>query len=739
MQILSLSLLSPSPDESWSIYEGLHPDLRPAVPDDVFTTLLTHQLGAKGTFPRVLQLLELGRDCYMRPSALSQSTQNRLVLALLRRLQLSKWNGPDADILDWLWPTYLEQSRTMANIPLEVRHKWLNYMLHRHREDVPRVHAAVKKMVEEAGGEGLGQACARVLTMCRNHDPDVQRSALRLATWCIARDVKIHDSAIRTLFARLKADLERIGEDGVAGVRLTTEALIAELINSEAYDQAQRLRLVLDTFVSNARPTRQKASELARDPMATMPKVHRTAQKILSKSNVEEADLDAVVDLCLRALKFQEADHEALFRIATRRLTKGEADPRHIIRLGNAVLDAGIPGTDAMTPQLVTRMLYAVINVIPQNDEAYGVAQRLYPFARSPDLESPQRWPDVFHYRWFTFFNTALKHGHIDFASRLYADFQADAQVVPRSTQLAFIRKIAQTPSHSRPVLLDRHIKDYLWDPEAPTEALVVQLCLGLSKTPDDAAYAIYLSRRVEPYTPLPLSVIKPLAVALASSDKYQRRVDAVKLLRELPVSEKIIGAYNAVLNALSKGAREHGFEHLVLVHQDMTARNIVSDANTASILIKACLAQKQLDMAVKIFDAAIDGGYIITPTAVSGIMTRLALSGLVDEAYKVHSRWTALVSSTETELVGKDVVFGALLLVDIKAGRELDLPAVVCSRGDGQQYHNWEPSRKYLQFLKQAQREQRGEGSPAVAASEQSIENEESLKVESQADVSSR
>jgi hypothetical protein len=720
--------LSPSADESWDIYEGLHPDMRELIPDDVFISLLAHQLGRKARFPRVLDLLKVGRRCNMNTRAFSVTTLEIIIASLLRRLEPKKYDDKCAAVLDWLWPAYVElNGNSFAGMSFNIRRRWLSYMALRHKNDCETVYAALEDVVEQGGASGMAPTCSLVVLMYRGNDPYLHRTSLRLATWCLARDIEIGEGDLRTLLSRLGATLDKRGERGVDGVSSAVNGLIHELVAGEAHDPAQQLRVVLDWFLASQRSAAQKAEDLATDPTATMPKVHRAAEQLLKRKELNDADLAAVVNLCLRALKFNDADYEALLRITTKRLSQRETSPTHIVRLAEGIIASGLLTTDVLSPQLVSRIFNAVADAVGQDDgSAYTLAFRIYPVARATTGEGSQfEWQQTSIDRWLGLFKRAIASEHFHFASRLYADLQADGLKVPQPAQLLFIRKIASMQSASRHILLDRHVKDYLWDPEAPKEPLFLALSSGLSNSPDDAAMAIKLCDRIQPNAALPPAAIASLVTPLLTSARESFRKKGVALLARLPDSEDARPAYHAALAALRRDVSHNGTETLLQVYGLMAQRGIAPTGETASLIIGAFITADDLEVAKVVFDAATAAQHALHPAEVSRLMIKLAQNDRTTEAYAVESAWRSLSSSPEGAVQDSNndnsigMIFGARLFADIKQGREVDLGVFVNSAGQLVEHAGWNPSRPFFRWLETElfeHRKERGGGTEFVS-----------------------
>ncbi|KAL1408535.1 hypothetical protein Q8F55_005347 [Vanrija albida] len=729
LQILSLALLSSNADESWDIYQALHPDLRPAIPDDVFVSLVTCQIQGSGNrLPRLVELLGLARSCDMNPAGFGTNTLERGLVYALRYLQ----NGsslPDGlshsdtlAVIDWLWDGLITVvgDRGVRDLSLDLRRRIVRLGVYRHehhQSPLSPVRRLLEYLVDNGGAKGMRNTAVRVILAYTGNSPEEHKASLRLAAWSITREVDISPVFFRTLIDRLRASHARRGDDGLKMATEAVEELLVELRQGRAHEPAAVLHQALVTIQKNHRSPLERASDTAMDPQATMPEIHRAAQRVLAQPATSEPDLKAAVQLCIRSLPLlPDADNEALLKITVRQLAQPPLNPALIIRFTQAIIDSTAASNQSIPPPILNRVFNLVAGIVHSDDDAYRLARHIYPIARATSPR--QKWNRTTAELWRALFTVSLRHGHITFASRLYDDFVADGQPVFRKSALDFIRHIAQSSSKSRWVLLDRHIKDYLWYHPTMTEDLVVAVAEGLGvKGAADVAVGVRICRRIQPA--LPAAAVTPLVYRLARSSKPEHRDLAFELLSELPHSPESTDAYNLALSALADKTKEVGLDLVLRVYQDMIGKGLTSSAATVSPLIRALLSSDKLDYALSVFDAAVENGHAARSADVGRLMIHLALAARTNEAEAVELKWRSLFPD---EPAYDKAVYGASLVVDILAGGEPDL-TVFSENAEGRQLlpllakgRAYRPTRPFYSWLTTLQRD-RGAGSETAEA----------------------
>lgn len=726
MHLLSLAISSDSPEQSWEIYKGLHPDTLRDVPDDIFSALLSHQLqadeGVKAE--RLEELLALAAQCDMDATVLGRSlVQMTLGSALSTaarhiRSPAGVKRFIDYKTIDWLWASLKTLVRNdLSQIPLDIRREWLAVSAYRHRNNIPLAHRKLKEVIELGGGAGTDEQASRIISMAKHKSIDLIESSLRLAAWCVARNVNLRPLLISRTIGFLRQAWKAQGEDGAQRSQAYALALAAELREGGAEAAAATFEGVVQGIVGKMMPVDGRVQMLADTSTSSADDVYKVAAGILRKDSSGSAELEALVNLC-RIMLGKEGNAEPLLRRTVKQLAS--RPPEHddlVFTLSDSVWSFCRSGGH-LSPQLLTR-LFELILACPASDDAHRSAYRLYPLVRAAEPPEQHRWLHSTASAWNKLFAAAVSRGQIFFASRLYADFQTDGLTVPKQQLLRLIERIAATENVSRAILLDRHVKDYLWD-EAPPGELITAVVRGMSSTgARSAVEALRLAKRISP-NDLPFEAIEAALPVLAASSQRNRRALAFALLKELPTDQAKRG-YESVLAALVKNPRAAGLEPVLAVVHDMFARGIPAAGKTSSLIASALLKNGELNAALAVFRAALSREIALSSGAVGQLMVNLAEAGRCNDAYEVESAWRALVK--EHDSLFDKAVRGARLFVDIKAGRNVDLDVYAAADGETKAHDGYRPNKHFYAFLKRAQAGDTGEapdseaGAPEIVA----------------------
>ncbi|BEJ17341.1 hypothetical protein CspHIS471_0607420 [Cutaneotrichosporon sp. HIS471] len=707
MQILSLALLSPGPDESWRIYEALHPDLRSAIPDDIFSSLMARQLGADKSLKRerLADLANLAHVCGMDPAHLGlQSIKDILKAMFALEPADAAWEG-HYDTLDWLWAALFELiSHDFRRIPLRMKQDWLDVTNYRFRSDLVRTHAALEHLVEHKGGVGITKAASRILLRSRSADAATIAVSLRLAAWCLARGVTVEEETLMRILSRLKARYDADDADGRQRARAAAEGLIAELRDGDAHKAAVPIVLALKHFEEVNRTTLERSTAVAEDPDATIERLYFTVQKLVGDSP-GDAELEQALKLCNRALRM-DAHLEPILVAA---LNGVREHPRYTLKFAEMCFQTNV-FRDPLSHGFKNKFLNAVLDCLP-SETAHDIAVRLYPLARTADEAQRYTWTHATARQWHTLFAATVKQGQLHFASRLYTDMQADGLRVPQRAQISLIKLIASRPSDSRAVLLDRHVKDYLWNETQPVEPLMAAIGQGFGSTgtAEDAAKAVHLllsllgPAHATTRISIPARAVEPLMAPLFRSSKADLRALGRQILERLPPAHAG-KAYTLALSALVKNIRAAGLQQVLTLYHRMDATGVPATSEIGSLLIMAVLKEGHIGSALAIFRLVTEQVGPIKSAALGRLMVSLALAGRTSEAYAIEQEWRALFPKGVDYDKG---VYGARLVVDLKAGRQVDT-SVFANFKEGnmllKKHHGYKPTRSFFNFLESLQ-----------------------------------
>lgn len=701
LQILSLALLGKDADESWGIYEALFPDLRQAIPDDVFVSLIAHQARGKVSdtaSSRLMELVTVARSCGMDPLRLKTTVLLSVIKAVVHQAPYSDyWTAEAYDSLDWLWNSLVARDDGMLKrSSLQLRQNWLAVMSFRYQADLAKAQGALEELVENGGGHEITKVAATViLAQSKKVDEQGLRESLRLAAWCLARDVPIQRQTVSLLLTRLRRRVVAEGGDGRGSARKAAQDLIHQLEEGGAVEPARKFQQSLDHFLVTSRSRRERAEDTLHDVNATAPMLRKAADKLLAGEQPPHEDLDLVVKLCNRTLQVSDYEYDDILRVAVRHIRH---HPDLAVALVRDALHANVFRRQPVSSRSKWVLLESLISAIA-NPNAYTTARQLYGHARV-EKNTWKACPAL----WRRFFDSAVKHGNVWFASRLYADFQADGLVVPRACMLGFIHLVASRPSRSRSILLERYIKDYMYDDEHPTKDLILAVTQGLVKTGSyDAESAVYIAKRLD--KTLPVEAVELVMRPLAASPKQAHRQLALALLQEVPPADAS-RSYALAITGLFHCSRDQvSLVDVLAVFHNMIKRDVPVTVEVASVMVAVLVQSGRLDSALSVFNAAADAHKAIKSSAMGRLMVNLALADRCDEAYAAESRWRGLFPDGVDYDKG---VRGARLVVDVKAGLEVDLSAYEGAEADVQDVDvdGYQPNKPFLRFIKRIQLE---------------------------------
>ncbi|WVW84749.1 hypothetical protein I302_106784 [Kwoniella bestiolae CBS 10118] len=748
MEILSLSLYS-TPDESWTVYTSLHPSLRQYIPDATFKSLISHQIDhtaqQKG-WSRIKTLLKLAKKCGMSLGEIDQKDLIRIIRLGLRRFRaeydVSRYTeGEEEEIhklVRVLWTT-LESKIPLRSFPHELKRGWLG--LHYRRLQSTRRNTGQKnkgemtsQMIEieemvldmvrkKSVTTSLGYYIGEILVMSSGSSSEGLKQSLRNITWCIEQGVDIKMTHLHKVMRKLSK-----AEDGDG-----LEELVPSILTSLNIDPISRtsriLYQALDSATRRARTRVQKALEILENgEMNVGGLVGRGISVARSSQDDVVVRLDAAIRLLGLALQHKEGDCTALISSLTiglynaKRTSPSYSTPQEIdkliIRYTKLLHESQI--TSQLPSESIIPLFRLILACLPSS-EGYILSRKIYQYARSAN--PPFRWSIKNLFLWQKLFRHSLTspNHHLHFASRLYSDLMADGMAIRKPDMLLFIRSIGMKSSPSRAILLERHIKDYLWSENygRSLAPLVLALTQGLSTGGiQDTDLALNLNERILQGNPIPSEVIEIIVSNLSRSVKSQDRIKVLHLLQQVNGEDvRAIKIYNTVLSNLifasskrndrqeegeSRLNHEETLGYAIHLYKEMISKSIKPNNRVVSNMIRILIDSDHLESALAVFDASVrsssssssssSSGFRIKSNVVGRLMINLAMTDRVDEAYRVEASWREVNGESEGRVWDKGAV-GARMLVDIKSGREVDVEDVMRRTG-------WRGKKGFLTFL---------------------------------------
>ncbi|WWC96162.1 hypothetical protein V866_003029 [Kwoniella sp. B9012] len=753
MEILALSLYSSTADESWTIYTSLHPSLRQYIPDETFKSLIGHQVDhpeQQKAWSRVRTLLRLAKKCRMSLSEIEQKDLIRIIRLGLRRYRTeydrSKEGESEEDdiykLVKRLWTT-LESKIRLDQFPHELKRGWLG--LHSRRvqklgkkgratkEEISDQIIDIDEMVMDMVKKGaintsLGHYIGEILISSSGNTLGGLERSFKNLTLCIAQGVDIKHAHLHKIVRKLDVVWSK------GGNALNLEHFIPSMLESLDIDPISNtsriLYSALDTSTRRARTRVQKALDLLENHQSS---VGGLIGRGISVSKSTQGDilfrLDTAIRLLELALQQKEGDCGALISSLTIALHHAKRSTPHssssiqeidklIIRYVRSLHESQV--IPQLSSESIIPLFKLILSVLPSL-EAYILSRKIYQHSRSTtplfkwSLKNLYLWQKLFRY------SLTSPNLHLHFASRLYTDLLADGLSIRKPDMLLLIRSIGMKSSPSRAVLLERHIKDYLWSGSYghSLSPLVLALTQGLTHGGiQDTDLALNLTERLLQDQPIPLQVLEILVYNLSRSTRSQDRIRVFQLLQQVNgKEEKAIRIYNIVLSNLIKSSSSHervsndGEEgnarlshqetlgYAIYLYKEMISKGIKPNNRIVSNMIRVLLDSGHLDSALEVFKASIDSsstqdrtGFRIKSNVVGRLMVNLVMANRTTEANQVESSWRKINEKSEGKVWDKGVI-GARILIDIKDGKEVDMDQVMRQTG-------WKGKKGFLNFL---------------------------------------
>jgi hypothetical protein len=617
-------------------------------------------------------------------------------------------------------------------VPLDLRKGYLQFRIKRlgtrpsqRKEvkvsDVEEASQALRDVVDKFGIEGLGREAGQIVSLYQGSDIATHTKSLELAAWCAERGKALPDDTmvvmLRMIHVSEEEGLDSINklESIVGGLPLSPTG--AEFLDGLLADVRFRLR----------RPAQKVIDAIAKqDPV---PVVTRTTLDMLATTN-PNADLAIALD-ALDHLLDRKAEVEMIVGGIMKRIT-----PRHdtapVIRLTRLLLEHDV--LPNLRDSTIHFLFQAVLQRIP-NEETYILARKLYPIARSRSF----RWHT--HSLWQSVYNHALHRTRrqLHFASRLFADAQADGLQPNKDDYRTIIRAVGMSRSASRSILLERYITGFL-ELGLSVEPFVLALVQGLtsSNNANDASLALEMSRRILPDRPIPTQAAELMISKLSNSPKITHLRQAIYLLDSSPT----IHAYNQVMFSIvahsrivptaNQMSRSEALSHAIGIYRRMMDKRINVDARTVSLLLRALVDSRHVNSALAVFNAAVDNAYTLKPNSVGRLMVRLILDERLEDAGEVEERWRASTFVSSGKRYDRAIV-GARVLLDTRLGKSVNLEEIAKKTG-------WSGTTSFLRFVESLKPRIQPDIVPAGVEPEPEFEWEavEDKIVEDKADIAS-
>ncbi|WVQ83213.1 hypothetical protein IAT38_005352 [Cryptococcus sp. DSM 104549] len=682
------------------------------------------------------------------------------------------------DPLFSLWRALATLSPDLRNISLPVRRSWLLYLTSilknrraigtPHSPDFTRIQDELRQFIRGGGARRLNVELGRILQlMSSGVNAKGHARVLRWMVWCESRKVNVHQNYLASTMMKLWTYADKEGKDGKKVLAETVEDLLAGKMFDEVGSRADRTRRgdkVREVLKGVIYSRADKAMELLQGGELGLEEINTLGHSLalLAKNGESKqavVNWDGAVRLLAAALQLvpekdrdldavqnPKRDVESLVGAISVSLTSGtqmydtaEYSPDDvtpiILRFLTLVVDANLLIT--LPADIAAALFHLCLSTLP-DPAAFPLTRAIYPFARVLDppwvwgKRSPSTWGYIFYHA------LAPESRDIEWASRLYTDSLADGAPVGQVPQLAMIHAIGQVHpwDPSRSVLLERHIKDYLWDETLDRPSLVEAVVGGLT-TPkhttaeciSDAEIALGLAERLSPPgEPFAAYVTSRIIFQLSRSPDPAHLTKVRELLLQLPpTSEHTTTSYDTVLSHLVGMYRhlspEEMLAQVISVYRELLEREVGASSRTVSVMIRALLEAGHTDSALGVFRSCVEQRLLVMSDAAGQLMVRLGLAGRDVESREVERQWREVQQRVSPTAWDRGVV-GAKVLLDTREGKEVDLKEIERRTG-------WVGGESYLKFVESQRPPRDGGRGQGEAALEESVDQRASWEVE--------
>ena len=578
---------------------------------------------------------------------------------------------------DRTYQTFLEVWQTLAmllkddlsSIPVKDRMRWIEFVHHRlgswrndsleeartgqADEESEMCYEALLDLSRAKVGKGLEKHATLILRGPRKGEQSIEfwtRSIERFATLSdLGLDFgrqRIGINYCVSLISRL-AEAHKHGHGETANPTRMIEKVLSTIKASsvphtiEIIDKSWAVARV--AFISRERHARDLAMYPA-DTEANASKRMRVAiSSLVRAQGGHRAQLANVIDFAIKILDHvitaQRRDGLPLIRRLLERipeLRSSSAIASRIDRLIQLLIGADMLPTLSLMSH--SRLLQLLIHSLIRRS-TFKLYKTIYHSARS--LPLPYSWSQ--HRRASRQFPRVMElaveqHQDLDFASKLYADFQYDGLRIRSREAESWIKAIAATPSESRLILLERHIKDWLYFDTGSRIQLCQAIISGLTRTKsaEDAWLAFMLVNRIDRGRQVDSETCTLLFRSMMTGpevvdlDTLGRCIVILQNTRDPPMS-----AYTALMKGLSTRIEASPYtndsrQRLGLMrelHTDIVRRSRQPSDRFLSLLIREFAQAAFIDIALEHFSALLTQGRQISPDTVGTLMIRLSMA----------------------------------------------------------------------------------------------------------------
>ena len=751
LEALSYSL-SDHPDTSWETYQALHNSLKPFVPNDVYRSLISHQLSASKSIrreERIAELLAFADTCGM---AVDELGLRIIEGAFVSRMTYMPQPVPvlsDEEFvsLEKLWQAFYRLSRgDLSQLSTGLCDIWLQVLARRFKVVSRRVRSArieearriLYDMMKGGANVGLGHAVIKIFLPNRTHKLDRYRESLRTITDFMNRG---NDMPLHALTRHIKHIADTVWNKPIDGAELVVSVVRPvekELRLAGHHKTAEFLSAALIQVLNEVQPVMENKVDSLLQLGVPPARMIRGAIRLLRPTKwaiheglklAKRIDNAIVIFEAVARRRFADPTHLIAHLFSAIHSTRQQdLDPfldctQYISRIAHISLENELlPHIDS---NLVNTLFY-LLATCPGKDvpEVYSLTRRVYTFARATD--PPQKWDSTDEHSnrkiWRSLFKIALaqRTRQLHFASRLYADSQADGMSVYRTDALHLIRTIGQTVNASRYVLLERHLKDYQHLGHGTINAFVWALVQGLTRPglPRDALLAYHLARRILQNRPIPHIAIEAIIVTIMHSKKLVRLQRGAEILFTTAPYPDLPWLYEIAFRCLTKASSTSDTGKVFMrdrlsvvigLWRNMQTRSIRPTTESIGFVTEGLSRGGHVDSAFQIIHACLDHHYPVTSFAIGRVMLDLGLKGRESDSFKMDERWRA--SPGHKDGPDMDPIYAARYLLASREGRQVSMKQVTDS-------DDWEPTQVFWELV-ESMKQDLGDAYPQRAESE--------------------
>ena len=664
--------------------------------------------GGKRTFKRVEQLILFAQGCGMTFDHFGIQAVQRMIETMVS-FGVDHFQGlaqrENEVLLEDLWRCLLRlHGGRLDRVPETIRNSLLRFQsdLARrsgssriHQERTKRAISILRDFLEIEGGFDVGNIAGDVLQLRNPKDgTELWVERLHILGRALSNGVNIPFGALVSIFARALHAFERNEvERPDKLLALTVEEVCSSLYGSHSGAASTKMRwhvqhalqrYVRRTLLQSSFHSVHKGERLLKNRSTPTPAIIKQAIAILSSLHLDSEDrvqgqrpqitfsceaahaFDVALSLFERVAHRPFVDVHVLVATIVRTLLdmarNAETEDSAVIlttRFARILTSADLfPHVDDHLVHLVFDLL---ASAAPRSETAYRLARLVY--ARARAMQDFYKWTasPASDDRWRALYRLALTRDgpkHLHFASRLYADRLADGRPIYRQDMLLFIRTIGGSDNDSKFILLERHLKDYLYFGYGNIQGFCIAMVKGLTASfrGRDAWMGFHLARRILLDKPFPTQIFSMVLRALSRSqdDKDLQRLEEVLVYAPTPSRRRFFDLVLRTIQAeidpeAAPDSREYTtrLATMISLYTNMTRQGIKPTDATVHAIIQVLARSQHISHATKIVENMLENGTMLPLDTIALVIRRLEEIERFDDAERLKARFHSVKNST--------------------------------------------------------------------------------------------